>query len=146
MSGVVCAVRGGPDSRPTINRSIILAKETDLPLYFLYVVNLDFLSRTISSRVHAISHDMKQMGEFILLAAQASAAENGIEAEGLVRHGNVADEIVKLCDELDADYAVLGEPGSTEETNSFAMQQFQVLVERIEATGTKVVLTQGKQA
>jgi RNase H-fold protein (predicted Holliday junction resolvase) len=89
---------------------------------------------------------MKQMGEFILLAAQTAAAENGIEAEGVVRHGNVADEIVNLCDELDADYAVLGQPGSAEETNSFAMQQFKDLVERIEATGTKVILIQGKQA
>ena len=39
MSGIVCAIRGGPDSQPTIRRAISLAKETNLSLYFLYVIN-----------------------------------------------------------------------------------------------------------
>ncbi len=34
MPGIVCAIRGGPASKPTIARSIALAKETDLPLFF----------------------------------------------------------------------------------------------------------------
>ena len=45
MSGIVCAVRGGPASQPTLQRAITLAKETGLPLFFLYVVNLDFSIR-----------------------------------------------------------------------------------------------------
>ena len=44
MPGILCAVRGGPASQPTIAKAIALAQETGLPLYFLYVVNLDFLS------------------------------------------------------------------------------------------------------
>ena len=44
MSGVICAVRGGPDSQSTVARAIALARESGLPLYFLYVVNLDFLA------------------------------------------------------------------------------------------------------
>ncbi|RMF49572.1 MAG: universal stress protein, partial [Anaerolineae bacterium] len=46
MSAIVCAIRGGPASQPTIRRAIALALETSLPLHFLYVVNLDFLSST----------------------------------------------------------------------------------------------------
>ena len=37
MPGIVCAIRGGPASRPTIAKSIQLAEETGLTLYFLYV-------------------------------------------------------------------------------------------------------------
>ncbi len=64
MSGIVCAVRGGPDSQPTISKAIAWAKETELPLYFLYVVNLDFLTHTSSSRVHTVTQQIEQMGEF----------------------------------------------------------------------------------
>ena len=93
MSGIVCAIRGGPDSQPTIAQAISLAKETELPLHFLYVVNLDFLSHTTSSRVHTISMEMHQMGEFILLSAQSLASTLGITTEGAIRHGNVMEEI-----------------------------------------------------
>ncbi|MCB0240075.1 MAG: hypothetical protein KDH08_15830, partial [Anaerolineae bacterium] len=77
MSGIVCAVRGGPASQPTVSRSIALAAETGLPLYFLYVVNLEFLDHTASSRTHTISKEMAEMGEFILMAAQAKAEAQG---------------------------------------------------------------------
>jgi len=78
MSGIVCAIRGGPASRPTIDRSIQLATETGLPLYFLYVVNLKFLAHTSSSRTHVISKELNEMGEFILLMAQTEAEKKGI--------------------------------------------------------------------
>jgi Na+/H+ antiporter NhaD/arsenite permease-like protein len=75
MSGIVCAIRGGPHSQPTIDEAISLARETDLPLYFLYIVNLDFLAHTTSARTHTINLGMEQMGEFILLAAQSRVAD-----------------------------------------------------------------------
>ena len=34
MSGILCAIRGGPSSRPTIATSIQLAQETDEVDYF----------------------------------------------------------------------------------------------------------------
>jgi nucleotide-binding universal stress UspA family protein len=110
MSGIVCAIRGGPASQPTIEQAIATAKETGLSLYFVYIVNLDFLSHTASSRVQIVSDEMRQMGEFILLAAQSQAAAQNIAAEGEVRHGNVREEIIKLCHEIQADYLVLGYP------------------------------------
>lgn len=48
------------------------------------------------------------MGKFILLAAQAKAAAEDIPAKGIIRQGNVSQEIVDLCHELEADYLVLG--------------------------------------
>lgn len=120
MSGIVCAIRGGPASRPTIDKALQLAVETELPLYFLYVVNLDFLSHTSSSRTHLISKELTEMGEFILLTAQAKAQAKGIDAEGIVHKGNVRDEIVTFCQEVKADYVVLGKPKEqTEKENVF---------------------------
>jgi nucleotide-binding universal stress UspA family protein len=144
MPGIICAVRGGLDSQPTIARAIALAQETDLPLHFLYVVNLDFLVRTSSTRTHTISEQMHQMGEFILLAAQASASEQGVSAEGIVRHGDVGEEIVGLCHELDADYLVLGRPRLEREESVFSQELLQQFVEQAEQqTGARVVLAEG---
>lgn len=147
MPGIVCAIRGGPASKPTITRSIDLAREKGLPLYFLYVVNLDFLAYTSSSRIHTITQEMEQMGEFILLSAKSTAASQGVEADGVVRHGNVAEEIIGLCNELEADYLVLGRPQVREKEGTFTQDQLAEFVKRIEAlTAAKVVMAEMGEA
>jgi K+-sensing histidine kinase KdpD len=142
MSGIICAIRGGPESQAPINRAIGLAEETGLPLVFLYVVNLDFLSHAISSHVHSITQEMHQMGEFILLTAQSTARTRGITAQGVVRQGNVAEEIVGVSQEMAATYVVLGRP-KYQEASRFNRDLFPEFVERIEEqTGATVVLPQ----
>ncbi|RMF39656.1 MAG: universal stress protein, partial [Anaerolineae bacterium] len=126
---------------PTIRRAIALALETSLPLHFLYVVNLDFLSSTSSSRVHTIEEEMREMGEFILLTAQAAAADQGVQAFGNVRHGMVGEQIIALCQEVNARYVVLGAPQRREERNIFDIQRLERFAQRItEQTGARVVI------
>ena len=145
MSGIVAAIRGGPASKPTIKTAIDLAQETALPLYFLYVVNLDFLTHTSSTRVQIISQEMHQMGEFILLSAQAEAASQAVTAEGVVRHGDVGEEIVKLSHEIGADYLVLGRPKLQQEESVFTQDRLhQFIADTEEQTGAVVVLPEGE--
>jgi nucleotide-binding universal stress UspA family protein len=144
MSGVVCAIRGGPNSQPTIDLAISLAKEKDLPLYFLYVVNLDFLTHTEVSRIRIISKEMDQMGEFILIAARDTAARKGIHAEGIVRHGNVREEIIGLSQERNANYIVLGSPRGESEEDVFTADRMREFGEQLEReSGAEVVLATG---
>jgi nucleotide-binding universal stress UspA family protein len=144
MPGIVCAIRGGPASRPTIKKSIELAMETSLPLYFLYIVNLNFLTHTSSTRTHLISKEMKEMGEFILLTAQAEAQSAGITAEGVVRQGKVRDEIVEFIQEVEADIVVLGKPKiQPEDINVFTqdrLNEFSLKIER--ESSAKIVITE----
>ena len=143
MSGIVCAVRGGPESRATVNRAVELAEERALPLYFLYVFNLDFLLRTSQSRLDNIEESMKQMGEFILLMAQDQAAEGGVEAKGVMRQGKVGEEIVALCREVEADLVVLGKPRGEEEPDVFTMERLERFALGIgEQTGADVLLVE----
>jgi nucleotide-binding universal stress UspA family protein len=140
MSGVVCAIRGGPHSKPTIRCAIDLAVEHHCPLHFLYIVNVEFLSRTTLSRVSTISQEMHSLGEFIMLAAQAEAEKQGVAANGVVREGNVGDEIVALCRETGSDYVVLGRPHVKGEENVFTHELLQQFDDRIrEETGARVV-------
>ena len=145
MSGIVCAVRGGPDSQSTIVRAIALAKDTGQPLFLLYVVNLEFLERTISSRVQTISEELHQMGEFILLAAQATADAAGVAAQRAIRHGDVQHEIAALCHEVGADYLVIGRPRIEGEESHFTQAVLEQFTQRIEEqTGAKVIIA-GKE-
>ena len=145
MGGIVSAIRGGPDSEATITRAIALTKETGLPLSFLYIVNLDFMAHTMSGRVHMISEEMDEMGEFILLAAQSAASEAGVSSDGLIRHGNVREAIIDLCRELEPDYLVLGMPRVQKEASHFTEELLALFIDQTEAqTGTKVVLPDGE--
>jgi nucleotide-binding universal stress UspA family protein len=131
MSGIVCAIRGGPSSHPTIERAISLAKETKLPLYFIYVINLEFFVHTQTGRVHTAEKQLLKMGEFILLTAQAKAEEEGVVAEGLVRQGIIGEEIITVSNEIEANYVVLGSPKGAQDVDHFTQDHFAEFVQRI---------------
>ena len=142
MSGIVCAIRGGPDSQPTIQTAINLAKETGQTVYFLYVINLDFLTYTSTSRVRVVAQEMRQMGEFILLTAQAQAEEQGITAQGVVQQGQVSKEIINLCHEINAEYVILGRPRGQDEIDVFTHERLDQFARHIEQeSGAKSVIT-----
>lgn len=146
MSGIVCAIRGGKESQPTIAEAIHVASETRLPLFFLYVVNLDFLTRTSSSRVHTIKEEMRQLGDFILLNAKIRADNLGIKAEGVIRDGTVSEEIIALCQEHQADYVIMGRPRGEREENVFTQIRLSQFIQHIEEeSGAKVILAEGEQ-
>jgi nucleotide-binding universal stress UspA family protein len=147
MSGIVCAIRGGPKSKPTIARAIELAQETKLTLHFLYIVNLDFLAYTESSRVRVIKEEMHEMGDFIVLAAQEKAENEGIKAEGAVRDGTVSEGIIEFSQEIEADYVVLGSPRAEHEENVFTRERFESFVAMVEEeSGAKVVLSENEES
>jgi len=145
MSGIVCAIRGGAASQPTINQAIRTAIETNLPIYFLYVLNLDFLKKGSHSRTQTISAEMQELGEFILLTAQAQAEREGATAAGVIRAGDVVgDEIIGLCHELTADYVILGRPKAATERNVFTHEEIDQFGYHIQQeTGAKVIYPTG---
>ena len=135
MSGVVCAIRGGPHSKPTIDCAIDLALKHHCPLHFLYVVNIEFLARTSLTHASTISKEMHYMGESITLAAQAVAKKRGVKTDVVVKDGDVVDEIIEVCKETGARYVVVGKPHARVEENVFAHDLLQGFVDRIEKEG-----------
>lgn len=146
MPGIVCAIRGGPASQITMDKAINLASTTGLPLFFLYVVNLDFLSHTASSRVQTISRELHQMGDFILLAAKERANALDIAAQSVIRKGSVGEEIIAICREVDADYVVLGQPLGEDEQDVFTQERILEFSQRIETeSGAQVLFARGDE-
>lgn len=132
MTGIICAIRGGPGSKANIESGINLARNEGLPLYFLYVVNLDFMVHTESSRIQTISEEMREMGDFILTQAQAQAEAEGVTTEGFVRKGKIGEEIITLSKELAADYVTLGKPRGKSEADFFTHPALTKLGKQIE--------------
>ena len=140
MSGIVCAIRGGPHSQPTIRQAISTASQHQIPIYFLYVVNLDFLEHTEYARIQVIQKEMRAMGEFICLKAQIEAQREGVQAEIAVREGNVTQEIIALCHEVEADYVILGRPQGERASNVFDLEQLKNFSQTLETqTGAEVI-------
>jgi len=141
VSGIVCAIRGGPGSRATVAQAIALARDTGLPLHFLYVVNQDFLFGTGHSPIPVLVERMRHMGESALSAACALASAQGVTAQEMVRYGHVESEIVDLCRESGANYLVLGWPLNGDRENVFTQEFLKQFIQRIEKRiGVQVVL------
>jgi len=144
MGVILCAIRGGPECQPAIAQAITLAQETGLPVHFLYIVNRDLLSSASSSRVGAISGQIRQMGKSVLRTALDLASRQGVTAQGVIRQGDVGDEIVSLCRDLEADYLILGQPQAQGEKDAFSEASLAQFIEQIEKqTETKVVPIDG---
>jgi nucleotide-binding universal stress UspA family protein len=144
MPGIICAIRGGPLSQPTIRQAILTAGQYKIPIHFLYVVNLDFLEHTEHSRMQVIKQEMRSMGEFICLKAQIEAGRDNVESTVFVREGNVLEEIIALCHEVKADYVILGLPQGEDESNLFNLDRLKKISQMIEAeTETEVIFARG---
>lgn len=147
MSGILCAIRGGPSSHPTIASSIQLAQKTGEIIYFLYVVNLDFLTHSSSSKTNNISQELHDMGEFILLSAQEQALKAGAQAEGVIREGRVVEEIIAYCQEQNPLYVILGRPEEEGEDNLLSLERLQAFADRIvEACQAQVIFPAEKDS
>jgi K+-sensing histidine kinase KdpD len=145
MSGIVCAFRGGPHSQPTIRQAIAIAKQHKIPIHFLYVVNLDFLEHSEHSRTQVIQQEMRAMGEFICLKAQIEAKREDVLANVVVREGNVSQEIIALCQEVKADYVILGRPQAEHVANIFDLERLKAFGQMLEKqTGATVIFSQGE--
>lgn len=126
MASILCATRGGAASYRTQDEAISLAAKRGDELWFLYVVNIGFLDKTARAvRPHVVEAEMERLGEFLLEMARERAAKQGVQAGVLLRHGELAEELVAVASEYEIDTLVLGKPVegsvySLEELESFA--------------------------
>lgn len=140
MPGIICAIRGGSASQSTIDKAIHVAAENKLPLFFLYVINLDFLSHTSISRTHVLLEELREMGEFILLSAQSQAENQGVLSKGFIRKGQIINEITQLCMEVEANFVILGQPKGLNDKDVFTQERLNAFGQQIEEQSSAKVI------
>jgi nucleotide-binding universal stress UspA family protein len=125
MGKILCATRGGEASYTTQDAVIALAKERGDELVFLYVADISFLNQTAAPLVLNVESRLEKLGRFQLVMAQERAAEQGLDAQAIVRHGQLRAELVAVAQEIDATIIVLGRSlGSTAVFEDDALQEF----------------------
>jgi len=85
MTNILCPTRGGKESHPNQDFAIELAKERGADLLFMYVSNIQLISRSGPPIVVDIEEELDELGDFLLAMAQ----ERGLaircnEREGMV--------------------------------------------------------------
>lgn len=140
MSGIVCPIRGGIESKKTVFRAINLARQTRLPLHFMYVIDPDRVLSDGKPPPAGWGEKLHRMGRAVLGTVGAFARERDVAAAGLLCRGQIETEIATVCRQLEADYLVLGCPQGEPAGDAFSDQRFTNFVEQVgENTGAVVV-------
>jgi nucleotide-binding universal stress UspA family protein len=131
MARILCATRGGEASYRTQDAAIRLARDSGDELFFLYVVNLEFLAKTARAvRPDVVSAELTKMGEFLLEMARERAEAQGVSAELVLRHGNLWEELVAAVRELEITTVVLGRPA---DGGAYSLDDLEAFAAQIEA-------------
>ena len=139
MSKILCATRGGEASYRAQDGAIRLAVDRADELLFLYVVNIGFLDKTARAvRPDVVEMEMERLGEFLLEMARERAAKQGVQADLVLRHGELAEELAAAALEDQVDTIVLGKPA---EGSLYSLEELEVFAAELEAkTGSQVLI------
>ena len=145
MSGIVCALRGGQGSLAVRQRAIQRARERDLPLTFLSIIDLKPFAHVDEMMLPALASELAWMTEVLARLAMQQAQQQGVEAHIMIRKGDVATEINRFLRESEANLLLLGAPRGTT-ANVFgddAVEQFAVSIQN--ETGVPVEIARPEQ-
>jgi len=111
MSKILCATRGGEASYRTQDAVIARARDAGATILFLYVVDVEFLKWTShGARLDVAQQEMERMGRFLLAMACERAAEQGVEAQPILRQGSLVDALKDVTSEAEVTLIAFGRP------------------------------------
>jgi nucleotide-binding universal stress UspA family protein len=137
---IVCAVRGGPESRETVSRAIELALVGGARLTFLQVMDAEFLGHATVAPLSVVYRELQNMAQFTGRILCDRAERKGVgEVSCLVRTGNIQRQIQEFVSEQEVDLLVMGRPVRSPGTNVFRPDQFDAFVADLqEVSGVRV--------
>ena len=107
---IIVAVDGSEGSDAAIDEAVELARQMDAALSFAYVRKPPSSALGHPYYERHLSHDLRK-GRDVIAEAIEAAGRAGIECDGDIFEGDVADEIVSLADNRDVDLIVVGSRG-----------------------------------
>jgi nucleotide-binding universal stress UspA family protein len=147
---IICAVRGGPESRETVTRAIDLALEYGARLTFLHILDAEFLEYATIGPLSVVYRELNEMGTFTMLILADRAQRRGVEqVDYVLPEGNIRDELIRYANETKAEMMVIGRPTRSPGRNVFKIAEFDDFVAGLEREGklkiVKVPLEQPKK-
>ena len=137
---ILSPIRGGKQSQKTVERAIELALSESAHLYFLYIVDVDFLGYATVARVKLMVDELRETGYFAMSMLCDRARARGVEnVEAMIREGSVEDVVVSVAREIHATRLVMGCPVRNPGVKSFTPRKFNRFLEAIrESTGLEI--------
>jgi len=108
MTTILCPTRGGKESHLNQDFAVNLAKERSADLLFMYVSNIQLLSRTGAAIVVDIAEELDELGDFLLSMAQERAEKSGVSAKVTVHRGIFSEVLREVILDEKVDTVVLG--------------------------------------
>jgi len=141
MTTILCPTRGGKESHPNQDFAINLAKERDADLLFMYVSNIQLISRSGPPIVVDIAEELDELGDFLLSMAQERAEKSGVVAKVAVRRGIFSEVLREVIVENKVTTVVLG--SSRKETGIVTYEHLQELsMELSQELGVEFIVVQ----
>jgi nucleotide-binding universal stress UspA family protein len=138
---IVCAVRGGPESRKTVTQAIDLALQTGARLTFFRVMDAEFLGHATIGPLSVVYRELGQMAQFAMLILCDRARRRGVaDVDSIVREGPVRQQLRRLAAETEAELLVLGRPTRSPGHNVFRPAEFDRFVAELEqSSSTRII-------
>jgi len=108
MTKILYPTRGGKESHLNQDFVINLAKERGAELLFMYVSNIQLISRSGAAIVVDIAEELDELGDFLLSMAQERAEKSGVLAKTTVRRGLFSKVLKEVVEEEKINTVVLG--------------------------------------
>jgi nucleotide-binding universal stress UspA family protein len=137
INQILCAVRGGPESRETVTRAIDLALETGAKLTFFHAMDAEFLGKAIIGRtLSGIYNELHEMGKFAMLILVDRAQRRGVEnVDYLIREGNIRKQLVQIAIETKAEIMIVGRPTRSPTSNIFKINEMETFADQLAKEG-----------
>jgi nucleotide-binding universal stress UspA family protein len=130
---IICAVRGGPESRETVTHAIDLALAYEARLTFLHVLDAEFLEYATIGPLSVVYRELNEMGTFTMLILSDRAQRRGVKrVDYVLPEGNIHDELIRYAHETKAELMVMGRPTRSPSRNVFKIAQFDDFVAELE--------------
>lgn len=140
---ILCAVRGGPESRETVTHAVDLALETGAKLTFFHAMNAEFLGQAAIGRtLSGIYNELHEMGKFAMLILVDRAQRRGVEnVDFIMREGNIRKQIMQIAIETKAEIMIVGRPTRSPTSNIFKVSEMEAFADELAREGgLKVVV------
>jgi len=138
---IICAVRGGPESRETVTQAIDLTLEYGARLTFLHILDAEFLEYATIGPLSVVYHELTEMGTFTMLILSDRAQRRGVEqVDYVLVEGNIRDGLIRYANETKAEMMVMGRPTRSPSRNVFKTDEFDDFVAELEQEGNLTII------
>ncbi len=138
---IICAVRGGPESRKTVTHAIDLALQLGARLTFFRVMDAEFLKHATVGPLSIVYRELHEVARFAMWILCDRARRRGVaEVDYVVREGDIRAQLRLMARETRAEILVMGRPTRSPGSNVFKVAEFDAFVARLEQEGNLRVI------